>query len=119
MMEEMERRFDFHRLGLAIKDAREKRGWTQAYLGELLDRTDRTIMSIENKGQHPSLNTFYRIVTLLGISVDQYFYEDSGKKSSPRRKRLDVMLDTMDEKELIVMESTAEGLQKARKSEEE
>lgn len=118
-MEEMERRFDFHRLGLAIKDAREKRGWTQAYLGELLDRTDRTIMSIENKGQHPSLNTFYRIVTLLGISVDQYFYEDSGKKVSPRRKRLDVILDTMDEKELMVMESTAEGLQKARKSEEE
>lgn len=117
MMDEMERRFDFHLLGLAIKNAREKKGWTQAYLAELVDRTDRTIMSIENKGQHPSLNTFYRIVTLLGISVDQYFYEDSGEKASPRRKRLDVMLDTMDEQELIVMESTAEGLQKARKSE--
>ena len=116
-MDEAERRLDFHAIGLAIKDAREKKGWTQAYLGELVGRTDRTIMSIENKGQHPSLNTFFKIVTLLEISVDQYFYADSGDKESPRRKRIDVLLNTMDEKELVVMESTAEGLQKARETE--
>ena len=116
-MDEAERRLDFHAIGLAIKEAREKKGWTQAYLGELVGRTDRTIMSIENKGQHPSLNTFFKIVTLLEISVDQYFYADSGDKDSPHRKRIDVMLDTMNEKELVVMESTAEGLQKARETE--
>ena len=57
-MNQDERRFDFHGLGLAIKQAREERGWTQAYLAELVGKTDRTIMSIENKGQHPSFNLF-------------------------------------------------------------
>lgn len=47
-------RFDFHGLGLAIKQAREERGWTQAYVAELVGKTDRTIMNIENKGQHPA-----------------------------------------------------------------
>ena len=49
-MEHYEDRFDFHGLGLAIKDAREKRGWTQEYLAELVGRTSHTIMNIENKG---------------------------------------------------------------------
>ena len=118
-MDEVERKLDFHALGLAIKEAREKKGWTQAYLGELVGRTDRTIMSIENKGQHPSLNTFYQIVTLLEISVDQYFYESSGNKDSQSRKHIDMLLDTMNQKELAVMESTAEGLQRARETEVE
>ena len=33
-----ERRFDFHGLGLALKRAREEKGWTQAYVAELVDR---------------------------------------------------------------------------------
>ena len=38
-----ERRFDFHGLGLALKQAREARGWTQAYVAELVGKTDKTI----------------------------------------------------------------------------
>ena len=57
-MNQDEIRFDFHGLGLAIKQAREERGWTQAYVAELVGKTDRTIMNIENKGQHPSFNYF-------------------------------------------------------------
>ena len=49
-MNQDEIRFDFHGLGLAIKQAREERGWTQAYVAELVGKTDRTIMNIENKG---------------------------------------------------------------------
>lgn len=118
-MYQTERNFDLHALGLAIKEAREKKGWTQAYLGELVGRTDRTIMSIENKGQHPSLDVLYQIVTLLDISVDQYFYECSDNRDSKRRKHIDMLLDTMNQKELVVMESTAEGLQRARETEVE
>ena len=33
-----ERRFDFHGLGAALKRAREEKGWTQAYVAELVDR---------------------------------------------------------------------------------
>ena len=50
-MNQDEIRFDFHGLGLAIKQAREERGWTQAYVAELVGKTDRTILNIENKEQ--------------------------------------------------------------------
>ena len=51
-MNQDERRFDFHGLGAALKRAREEKGWTQAYVAELVDRDSRTIMNIENKGQY-------------------------------------------------------------------
>ena len=48
-MNQDERRFNFHGLGAALKRAREEKGWTQAYVAELVDRDSRTIMNIENK----------------------------------------------------------------------
>jgi hypothetical protein len=74
-------------------------------------------MYFENRGQHPSLNTFYQIVTLLDISVDQFFYPDRQNGESDCRQHIDRLLNKMDEKELTVMEATAEGLQKARETE--
>ena len=71
-----ERRLDFHALGREIKRKREAKGWTQEYLAQLVDRTPRSIMYFENRGQHPSLNAFYQMVTMFGISVDEYFYPD-------------------------------------------
>ena len=73
-IERDERRFDFHDIGLAIKRAREASGMTQEQLAYIVDRAPRTIMYNENDGQHPSLNTFYQMVTMFDISVDQYFY---------------------------------------------
>ena len=106
------RRLDFHALGREIKRKREAKGWTQEYLAQLVDRTPRSIMYFENRGQHPSLNT------LLDISVDQFFYSDRQNGESDCRQHIDRLLNTMDEKELTVMEATAEGLQKARETEE-
>ena len=98
-------------------DQAQKRGgksWTQEYLAQLVGRTPRSIMYFENRGQHPSLNTFYQIVTLLDISVDQFFYPDrQNGESDCRQLRL---LNTMDEKELTIMEATAEGLQKSQRN---
>ena len=59
-IERDERRFDFHDIGKAIKDARKASGLTQEQLAFILDRAPRTIMYNENDGQHPSLNTFTR-----------------------------------------------------------
>ena len=112
-----ERRLDFHALGRAIKKAREERGWTQEYLAQLVDRPPRSIMYIGNRGQHPSLNVFFELVTLLDISVDKYFFTDKQNGDSTCRKHIDIMLDTMDEKELVVLEAIAEGLKKARETE--
>ena len=104
-----ERRLDFHALGREIKRKREAKGWTQEYLAQLVDRTPRSIMYFENRGQHPSLNTFYKIVTLLDISVDQFFYPDKQNEESDCRQHIDRMLNTKDENELTIMEATAEG----------
>lgn len=113
-----ERKLDFKPIGMAVKKAREAKGWTQEYLAQLVDLTPRSIMYIENRGQHPRLNKFYLITTLLGISVDQFFYPcDEGEKST-RRKQIDVLLNGMEERELIVIEATAEGLKKARETAE-
>lgn len=116
-MSKNKKRFDFHSLGLAIKRAREERRWTQAYVAELVGRTDRTIMSIENKGQHPSLNTFYQLVTMFDISVDQYFYPSKNKESD-YRKRITAMLSLLDEKDLKIVEATVQALKAAKKTEE-
>jgi len=110
------RRLDFHALGREIKRKRKEKGWTQEYLAQLVDLTPRSIMYIENRGQHPSLNVFYLLVTLLEISVDQFFYPVSGSVVGDCRKHIDVMLNQMDEKELTIMEGTAEGIVKARET---
>ena len=126
-MYQYDKDLDFHALGREIKRKREAKGWTQEYLAQLVDRTPRSIMYMENRGQKPSLNVFYKLVTLLEISVDQFFFSDEHKgesncssdlvRESNCRKQIDVMLNSMDEKELIVIKATAEGLKQARETE--
>ena len=103
-IERDERRFDFHDIGLAIKRAREA-------------SAPRTIMYNENDGQHPSLNTFYQMVTMFDISVDQYFYP-SKNKGSECRKRIDAMLGSLDEKELKIVEATIQAMKAAKETED-
>ena len=102
-IERDERRFDFHDIGLAIKRAREASGMTQEQLAYIVDRAPRTIMYNENDGQHPSLNTFYQMVTMFDISVDQYFYP-SQNSGSECRKRIDAMLNAWTKRELKIVE---------------
>ena len=102
-MNQNERRFDFHGLGAALKRAR--------------DRDSRTIMNIENKGQYPSFDLFVKLITMFDVSVDQFIHADGGARSSSCRKHIDVLLNSMNEKELVVIEATAEGIKKARETE--
>ena len=117
-MYQYEKRLDCRALGKEIKRRRKAKGWTQEHLAQLVDLTPRSIMYIENKGQHTSLNAFYKLVTLLDISVDEFFYPDKHNGEDERRKHIDLMLNGMDEKELTIMESAAEGICKARETEE-
>lgn len=102
-IERDERRFDFHGIGLAIKRAREASGMTQEQLGYIVDRDPRTIMYHENDGQHPSLNAFYQMVTMFGISVDEYFYPDMGADEAAK-KRINIQLNSLSESELRLVE---------------
>ena len=116
-IERDERRFDFHDIGLAIKRAREASGMTQEQLAYIVDRAPRTIMYNENDGQHPSLNTFYQMVTMFDISVDQYFYP-SQNSGSECRKRIDAMLNALDERELKIVEATIQAMKASKETEE-
>lgn len=112
-----ERRLDFTKIGLAIKRAREAKGMTQEDLALVIDRTPRTIMYNENNGQHPSLNAFYQMMTMFDISVDQFFFPEKYPENSCR-KRIDVMLNSLDEKDLRVIEATIQALKDAKETEE-
>ncbi len=79
-MNQDERRFDFHGLGAALKRAREEKGWTQAYVAELVDRDSRTIMNIENKGHYPSFDLFVKLITMFDVSVDLFIHADGGSR---------------------------------------
>ena len=84
-----ERKFDFHDIGMEIKRKREAKGMTQEQLAYVIDRDPRTVMYNENDGQHPSLNTFYQMITMFDISVDQFFYPDMSADAACK-KRIDI-----------------------------
>ena len=77
----------------------------------------RTIMYNENDGQHPGLNTFYQMVTMFDISVDQYLYPAQNSDCSCR-KRIDTMLNSLDEKGLQVVEAIIQALKNVRETED-
>jgi len=118
LMRNPNNRYDFKAIGQAVKAARENRGWTREQVAEMMDLAPRYIMSIENKGQHPSFQVFYELITLFDISVDQYVFLDKPAKRSTRRRQFDDLLDSLNEKDLIVLESTARGIIKAKTAEE-
>ena len=106
--------FDFMPLGQAIKRAREARGITREQLAEMLDYAPRHIQSIENEGQHPSLQLLVQLVTMFDIPVDSYLHPQPTDKASPLRQQLDATLARLTPKELTVLEATARGLLAAR-----
>lgn len=109
-------KYDFTAMGQAIKEARIKIGWTRERLAQEIDLAPRYIMSLENKGQHPSFQVFVDLMTFFNISVDQFLYPDTESKKTTRRRQLDAVLDELDDKDYIVLEATAKGLKEVREA---
>ena len=110
--------FDFTPIGLAIKKARTAQGMTREQLARIVDYDPRHLQAIENEGQKPSLELFIQLVTMFGVSVDEYIFPDNEVKKSSVRRRLDAELDKLNDKELLVIEATVSGLCKAKEPEE-
>lgn len=106
-MRKTEDKYDFRAFGLAIKAARMKQGLTREQVGAKIEIDPRYLTNIENKGQHPSLQVFYDLVTLLNVSVDEIFLPTSDRQ-------LEQQLDTFDDKDMVVMESVAAGIIKSK-----
>ena len=113
-MRKTEDKYDFRAFGLAIKAARMKQGLTREQVGAKIEIDPRYLTNIENKGQHPSLQVFYDLVTLLNVSVDEIFLPTSDKVKSTRRRQLEQQLDPFDDKDMVVMESVAAGIIKSK-----
>ena len=99
--------FDFHGFGQAMKQARNAKGWTQAQLAEKVGLVSKTVTNIESQKQPPSFVSFVRIVTLLNISVDGFLFKSEQEEDS-RRKHIDILLSSLGEKELMVIEAAAD-----------
>lgn len=110
--------FDFTPIGQAIKKARIAKGMTREQLARILDYDPRHLQAIENEGQKPSLELFIQLVTMFGVSVDEYIFPDNEVKRSSVRRRLDAELDKLNDKELSIVEATVSGLCKAKEPEE-
>lgn len=110
--------FDFKPIGQAIKAARKAQGMTREQLSRIVDYDPRHLQAIENEGQYPSLELFIQLVTIFGVSVDEYIHTDRVVEKSSVRRRLDASLDQLSDKELSVIEATVNGLCKAKEPEE-
>jgi transcriptional regulator with XRE-family HTH domain len=110
-------KYDFKALGQAIKAARNAKGISRNQLADMMNIAPRYIASIENSGQHPSLQIFYELVTILDVSVDQFFFPNKETEKSTQRRQLDSLLDEMDDKDLTIMTATAKGIQDAKSGE--
>ena len=117
-MRKKEDKYDFRAFGLAIKEARKKQGLTREQVGAMIEIDPRYLTNIENKGQHPSLQVLYDLVSLLNVSVDEFFlFSDSLAKSS-RRRQLESKIDNFTDADLVIMESVADGIVKYKEMED-
>lgn len=104
-MRKKEDRYDFRAFGLAIKAARKKQGLTREQVGAKIDID-------------PSLQVLYDLVTLLNVSVDEFFLPASSQAKSTRRRQIEKQMDSFTDKELMLMEALADGICKSKKTEE-
>jgi len=102
--------YDFKAFGAAIKAARNASGDSRKKVSDELYISPRYLANIENKGQQPSLQVFYDLVTRYHISVDQFFFPDKTADKSTQRRQLDNLLDNMSDKGLRVITATAKEL---------
>jgi Predicted transcriptional regulators len=117
-MRKKEDKYDFRAFGLAIKEARKKQGLTREQVGAMIEIDPRYLTNIENKGQHPSLQVLYDLVSLLNVSVDEFFLSSDSLAKSSRRRQLESKIDNFTDADLIIMESVADGIVKYKEMED-
>lgn len=117
-MRKKEDKYDFRKFGLAIKEARIKQRLTREQVGALIEIDPRYLTNIKNKGQHPSIQVLYDIVSLLNVSVDEFFLPNSDRMKNTRRRQLEKQLDSLIDNDLIIMESVADGIIRSKQTKE-
>ncbi len=104
------KKYNFKAFGHAIKEARVAKGLSRNQLADRMHIAPRYIASIENSGQHPSLQIFYELVTLLDISVDQFFFPEKEVEKKSQRRQLDSLLDSISDNGVRIVTATAKEI---------
>ena len=117
-MRKKEDKYDFRAFGLAIKEARKKQGLTREQVGAMIEIDPRYLTNIENKGQHPSLQVLYDLLSLMNVSVDEFFLSSDSLAKSSRRRQLESKIDNFTDADLVIMESVADGIVKYKEMED-
>ncbi len=102
--------YDFYAFGQAIKAARTAKGESRKNVSDDMNISPRYLANIENKGQQPSLQIFYELVTRYHISVDQFFFPNDQADKNTQRRQLDTLLDDMSEGGLHIVTETAKAV---------
>jgi transcriptional regulator with XRE-family HTH domain len=109
IMKQSKEKFDFKAFGQAIKAARKAKGISRNQLADKLNIAPRYIASIENSGQHPSLQIFFELMLRYHISVDQFLLDTQPEKDTKRRQ-LDALLDDMSDTGIRIVTATAKEI---------
>lgn len=107
--------FDFTAFGQAIKAARMERKESHQDVSDAMNISPRYLANIENKGQMPSLQIFYELVTRYSISVDQFFFPDKVSGKNSQRRQLDALLDDMSDTGIRIVTATAKEVAEVEK----
>lgn len=83
---------------------------------DAMNLSPRYLANIENKGQQPSLQIFYELVTRYSISVDQFFFPNKDAEKNTQRRQLDVLLDSMSNDGLEIVTATAQKVVEVEKN---
>jgi transcriptional regulator with XRE-family HTH domain len=83
---------------------------TQESVAEVVHLEQPYYATIENNGQHPSLQVLYDIVQLLHVSLDEFFMPWKKDKKSSKRNLVDSLLDQLSDQDLLIIEGTIKGI---------
>jgi len=95
--------------------ARMAKGESRKNVSDDMDISPRYLANIENKGQQPSLQIFYELVTRYDISVDQFFFQNKKVSKTTERRQLDTLLDGMSDDGLHIVTETAKAVTQVEK----
>jgi len=107
-------RIDFSPYGAAIKSARKGRKESRNQVGDEMYLSPRYLANIENKGQHPSLQIFFELMSRYHISVDQFLFRDTAYGKSTVRRQLDALADELTDREIGIIIATVQAVLDAR-----
>ena len=104
----------FSPYGAAIKAARTGQKESRNKVGDEMYLSPRYLANIENKGQHPSLQIFFELMSRYHISVDQLLFGDTADGKSTARWQLDILADELTDREIGIIIATVQAVLGAR-----